>query len=108
MHYKRFKLHCRNLHLPDGTGNLLALGRVSSGGLLGNTTDSLLSGNWLLGVTGFVGNGCTTDRGTTDWGSSLTVRCGDTGSSLGLGVEGGKLALSLSCIGVVLNVSTST
>jgi hypothetical protein len=99
MHYKRFKLHCRNLHLPDGTGDLLALGRVCSGGLLGNTADSLLSGNWLLGVTGFVGNGCTGNRGTSDRGGGLTVGCG---------VKGGKLALSLSCIGVVLNVSTST
>jgi hypothetical protein len=107
MHYKRFKLHCRNLHLPDGTGNLLALGRVSSGGLLGNTTNSLLSGNWLLCVTGVVGDGCTGDRGTSDRGGSLTVGCGDTGSSLGLGVEGGKLALSLSGVGVVLRISTS-
>lgn len=79
---------------------------MSSGGLLGDTTNSLLSGNWLLGVTGLVGDGCTGDRGTGNRGSSLAVRCGNTSSSLGLGVEGSKLALSLSCVGVVLRIST--
>lgn len=91
--------------MSDGTGDLLTLGRVNSGGLLGNTTNSLLSGNGLLSVTGIVGDGCAGDWSTNDGGSSLTVRSGDTGSSLGLGVERSKLALSLSCVGVVLAVS---
>ena len=113
MHYKQiFKLHCRSLHVPDGTG-LLGLGRVSSGGLLGNTTNSLLSSNWLLSVTVVVSNGSTSDgstgnRGASNRGTSLTMGCGDTGSSLGLGVKRGKLALSLSCVGVVLNISDCT
>ena len=113
MHYKQiFKLHCRSLHVPDGTG-LLGLGRVSSGGLLRNTTNSLLSGNWLLSVTVIVcdrsaGNGGTGDRGTGNRGGSLSVGCSDTGSSLGLGVKGSKLALSLSCVGVVLDISGCT
>jgi len=113
MHYKQiFKLHCRSLHVPDGTG-LLGLGRVSSGGLLRNTANSLLSGNWLLSVTVIVcdrsaGNGGTGDRGTGNRGGSLSVGCSDTGSSLGLGVKGSKLALSFSCVGVVLNISGCT
>jgi len=68
----------------------------------------LLSGNWLLSVTGFVGDGCTGNWGSGSRGGSLTVGCGDTGSSLRLGVKGSKLALSFSCVGVVLNISTST
>jgi len=113
MHYKQiFKPHCISLHVPDGTG-LLGLGRVSSGGLLGNTTNSLLSSNWLLSVTVVVSNGSTSDgstgnRGTSNRSGSLTVGCGDTGSSLGLGVKGSKLALSFSCVGVVLNISGCT
>jgi len=113
MHYKQiFKLHCRSLHVPDGAG-LLGFGRVSSGGLLRNTANSLLSSNWLLSVTVVVSNGGTSDgstgnRGTSNRSGSLTVGCGDTGSSFGLGVKRSKLALSLSCVGVVLDISEGT
>lgn len=108
MHYKQiFKLHCKSLHVPDGTG-LLGLGRVSSGGLLRNTTNSLLSGNWLLSVTVIVCDRSAGNRGTGNRGDSLSVGCSDTGSSLGLGVKGSKLALSFSCVGVVLDISGCT
>jgi hypothetical protein len=93
--------HYSILHLPDGTGDLLSLGRllcVCSSGLLGNTTNSLLlsynwllTSNWLLGISGIVvtsGDGCTDNWGGGDGSGSLgfTVRGGDTGTGVGLGV----------------------
>jgi hypothetical protein len=88
---------------------------VNSGRLLRNTTDSLslsnttdslvLSGNWLLSIASIVCDWCTSDGGSGDGSGSLTVRSGNTSSGFGLGVEGCKLLLSLSGVGVVLDIS---
>jgi len=103
LHYKNIsRLYYPNLHVPDGTGDLLSLGWLSgshalswNSGLLRNGTDSLgLTGDWLLSEASIL---MPSDGGSGYRSGGLIVSgSGDTGSGLGLGVERSKLAFSFS------------
>jgi len=125
MHYNiGQRLHYPNLHMPDGTSDLLTFGRLSSSQSLSLNTNVLLrnslsgdrlsgdrlTSHWLLCVSSFLvthtgtssGDGRTGDR--CGWSLVVVTSGGDTGSSLGLSVEGSELALSFSLVCVVLHI----